>query len=64
MDWPNVVETIRIHRPAVRVKWSGDDDVPQWNPWIIISTDGYIETGSTGPVSFRDVEWLETAWAG
>ena len=41
------------------MKWSGDDDPPPWEPWIIVSSNGYLETGSVGPVPFREVEWVE-----
>ncbi len=59
MDWEKVVSTIQRYRPAVRVKWIGDPDVPDWAPWVLIPIDGYIETGRMGPVPFRDVEWIE-----
>ena len=59
MDWEKVVITIQRFRPAVRIKRTGDSSVPEWAPWAIIPTDGYIETGSMGPVAFREVEWIE-----
>ncbi len=57
--WKKIVDTVQRYDVAVRVKWTGDPDDPEWAPWVIIPTDGYIETGGMGPVPFRDVEWLE-----
>ena len=59
MDWKHVVGTIHKLRPAVRIKWNGDSEMPEWAPWVIMPTDGYIETGSMGPVPIKDVEWIE-----
>jgi hypothetical protein len=57
--WPALVAAIRDLKPAVRMKWSGDDDLPPWEPWIIVSSVSYLETGRVGPVPFNEVEWVE-----
>ena len=57
--WPALVAAIREFRPAVRMKWSGDDDQPPWEQWIIVPVPSYLETGQVGPVPFREVEWVE-----
>jgi len=31
----------------------------QWEPWLIVPVPSYLETGSLGPVPFREVEWVE-----
>jgi hypothetical protein len=57
--WPRLLEAIGPLRPAVRVKWLGDAEPTKWEPWIIIPSDSYLETGTMGPVPFREVEWVE-----
>lgn len=57
--WHRLVDAIKPLRPAVRVKWSGDSEPTRWEPWIIISSVSYLETGTLGPVPFREVEWVE-----
>jgi hypothetical protein len=57
--WHKLVETIKPIRPAIRVKWSRDKEPTGWNPWIIIPSDSYLETGGLGPIPFREVEWIE-----
>jgi|LakMenE18May11ns_1017448.scaffolds.fasta_scaffold9689307_1 hypothetical protein len=59
IDWYKIVDTIQRYKIALRIKWAGDCDEPEWAPWVIIPTDGYIETGGMGPIPFRDVEWIE-----
>ena len=60
-NWRYVVDTVRSLRLSVRVKWSGQEDCTPWQPWIIIPAQGYLETGSLGPVPFREVEWVEVS---
>lgn len=57
--WSALVKAIRDLRPAVRMKWSRDDETPPWEPWLLVPTVGYLETGRVGPVPFREVEWVE-----
>jgi hypothetical protein len=57
--WLTLVEAIKDLSPGVRMKWSGDDSPPAWERWLIVPTDGYLETGRVGPVPFREVEWVE-----
>jgi hypothetical protein len=57
--WPTLVAVIRELRPPVRMKWSGDDEQPPWEQWIIVPSPSYLETGQVGPVPFREVEWVE-----
>ena len=57
--WPDLVAAIQNLQPAVRMKWSGDDDLPPWEAWIIVSSVSYLETGRVGPVPFSEVEWVE-----
>ena len=57
--WHRFVEAIQPFHPAVRVKWSGDSEPTKWEPWIIISSISYLETGTLGPVPFCEVEWVE-----
>ena len=59
IDWYKIVDIIQRYKTAVRIKWTGVCDDPEWGCWVIIPTDGYIETGDIGPVPFREVEWLE-----
>lgn len=57
--WHRLVDAIQPLRPAVRVKWTGDSEPTRWEPWIIISSVSYLETGTLGPVPFGEVEWVE-----
>src|SRR5262245_44705608 len=57
--WDDLVRSIESFRPAVRVKWSGDDMPTEWEPWLIVPVPSYLETGRLGPVPFREVEWVE-----
>ena len=41
------------------MKWSGHDDAPSWEGWLLVPVTGYLETGRVGPVPFREVEWVE-----
>jgi hypothetical protein len=59
MNWETIVEAIQRYRLAVRIKWNGDSDDPEWASWAIIPTKGYIEISTIGPVAYRDVEWIE-----
>jgi hypothetical protein len=54
-----LVAAIEPFRPAVRVKWSGSPEPTDWEPWVIVSSRSYLETGTLGPVPFREVEWVE-----
>ncbi len=58
-DWESIVAILNRHQPAVRLKWDGDDEPGHWGTWVIIPVPGYLETGSTGPVPFANIEWLE-----
>lgn len=57
--WSKLVEAIRDLQPGVRMKWSGDDEPPPWERWLLVPVVGYLETGRIGPVPFREVEWVE-----
>jgi hypothetical protein len=57
--WHRFVDAIKPFHPAVRVKWSGDTEPTVWEPWVIIPSASYLETGTLGPVPFREVEWVE-----
>src|SRR4051812_43647898 len=57
--WTALVAAIRELKPAVRVKWTGDDEPTPWEPWLIVTHESYLETGSMGPVPFADIEWVE-----
>ncbi len=59
MNWESIVEAIQRYNLAVRIKWNGDSDDPEWASWAIIPTKGYIEISTIGPVAYRDVEWIE-----
>ena len=59
MNWESIVEVIQRHSLAVRIKWNGDSDDPEWASWAIIPTKGYIEISTIGPIAYRDVEWIE-----
>jgi hypothetical protein len=59
--WQMVVDALRDRGFRFRVKWSGDDDMTAWQPWVICPVPGYVETGSLGPVPVREVEWLDVA---
>ena len=43
----------------VRVKLLGDNEPSRWSAWLICPVDGYLELDHYGPVSIKDVEWLE-----
>lgn len=57
--WLALIDAIRDMRPAVRMKWSGNENPPPWEPWIIVPALNYLETGRVGPVPFKEVEWVE-----
>ena len=57
--WTAVVAAIRELKPAVRVKWAGDEKPTPWEPWVTVTNEDYLETGSLGPVPFAEVEWVE-----
>ena len=57
--WQLVVDVLRDRGFQFRVKWSGDKEMTEWQPWVICPTPGYIETGTLGPVPVREVEWLD-----
>ena len=57
--WAALVAAIRELKPAVRVKWTGDEQATPWEPWLIVPHENYLETGSMGPVPFAEVEWVE-----
>lgn len=57
--WTALVAAIRDLKPAVRVKWVGDEEPTTWEPWLIVTHENYLETGSMGPVPFADIEWVE-----
>jgi len=57
--WHRLVGVIKPLSPAVRVKWAGNAEPTVWEPWINISSVSYIETGTLGPIPFREVEWVE-----
>ena len=59
--WQTVVDALRDRWFRFRIKWSGDDDMTAWQPWVICPVPGYVETGSLGPVSVREVEWLDVS---
>ena len=59
MNWDSIVEAIQRYSLAVRIKWNGESDDPEWASWAIIPTKGYIEISTIGPIAYRDVEWIE-----
>src|ERR1035438_3257615 len=57
--WRAVVDVLRSTHCRFRVKWSQNPEATQWERWLIVPTEGYIETGSLGPVPVREVDWVE-----
>ena len=60
--WQAVVEALQDRGFRFRVKWSGNEEMTAWQPWLICPVPGYVETGSLGPVSIREVEWLDVSF--
>lgn len=43
----------------VRVKLYDDDEPSEWSAWLACPVQGYLELDQYGPVSIKDIEWLE-----
>lgn len=57
-DWKRIIELAQTHGLHCRVK-AVDEELPdQWGK-VFMPTDGYIEGGGTGPVPFKDIEWID-----
>lgn len=56
--WQAIVDALKGRGLRFRVKWKGDDEMTDWQPWLVCPVPGYLETGC-GPVPVRDVEWLD-----
>ena len=41
-----------------RMKWVFDAEPASWG-LLIIPTQGYVEGGTLGPITYREIEWLE-----
>lgn len=57
--WKSVVETLRDRGCRFRVKWVTDENMSDWQPWLICPVEGCLETGTLGPVPVAEVEWLD-----
>ncbi len=59
--WRNVIAALQASAFDVqyRIKPMRALDPGTWCRWLIIPVEGYLETGSTGPVPVRDVEWVD-----
>ena len=57
--WRSVVDILRITHCCCRVKWSQSPEPTEWEPWLIVPTEGCIETGSLGPIPVSEVDWVE-----
>ena len=61
--WQTVIDALKDRGFRFRVKWSGDDAMTAWQPWVICPIPGYVETGSLGPVPVCELEWLDVSLA-
>jgi hypothetical protein len=43
----------------VRIKLHDDSEPSEWSAWLTCPVDGYLELDQYGPVSIKDIEWLE-----
>jgi hypothetical protein len=59
--WVDVVGKLdaSTFRIRYRIKPASALDPGDWCAWLIVPVEGYLETGATGPVPMRDVEWVD-----
>lgn len=59
--WRDVIAAVdaSAFKIRYRIKPVHEPDPGEWFRWLIIPVEGYLETGSTGPVPVRDVEWVD-----
>ena len=60
--WAPLCKLVSQLRCWVRVAWREGDSTEEgrWGQMLIIPTAGYLE-GPSGPMPFRDVEWVEVS---
>lgn len=55
-----VLETFpKLLSANVKLKLLDDDEPTEWSRWLISPTQGYVELEQYGPVSIKDIDWLE-----
>jgi hypothetical protein len=59
--WRDVIAAVDASAFEIRyrIKPMHEPDPGAWCRWLIIPVEGYLETGSTGPVPMQDVEWID-----
>lgn len=49
----------QLAQALVRIKVDSEEQPTEWSRWLICPTEGYVEIEIYGPVSVKDVEWIE-----
>jgi hypothetical protein len=57
-NWPAIVTITSELRAQCRLKAVGEE-LPEYWGVLFIPTSGYLEGGGTGPVPFREIEWVD-----
>lgn len=42
-----------------RVQASFESEMSEWSTFVAIPSEGYFETSASGPVSIKDLKWIE-----
>lgn len=60
-EWMQIVENLRglQFKLRFRIKLRDSTEPDMWCDWLIAPTDGYLETGPTGPAALRSIEWVD-----
>lgn len=61
MVWTQIVERLRglQFRLRYRIKQWHVTEPDMWCDWLIAPSNGYLETGSNGPIKTRSIEWVD-----
>lgn len=59
--WRSITNILSGHVLRFSIKWVKTDEPPEWQSWLTVPCDGYLETPKLGPVQFDEVEWVEVS---
>ena len=57
--WNVILPQLKPLEAEVNLKWLFSESETGWSKSYLIPTEGYLEVTRLGPISFREIEWVE-----
>lgn len=58
MGWKNLIPLLRNKTCTYRLKIKEQSLIHECSPWLIASTESYLEGETQGPYAVSEIEWI------